>query len=177
MADDLTKLEEHDVRDMEYTHSICTSCHAMIKDFTTGECAHPIEACVLSFTHSVCTDCGAVKTDMEWGRASHAWFASLEEAKYYETHGRLPPPVIPLLGVDVPVRRSLAYEWRNGTLLAGWDPVNDRWRIALAWNRKGMTPPFQLPQKGQKAFHNEMELGWPPMWWVNRRRAKVVPAE
>jgi hypothetical protein len=41
--------------------------------------------------HIVCDDCGAVQVSgADWGIASRKWFQSLEVAKFYRDHGRLP---------------------------------------------------------------------------------------
>jgi len=37
--------------------------------------------------------CGAIKTDNLWGLASNNWFKSVEEAEYYQKHGKYPEPI------------------------------------------------------------------------------------
>lgn len=42
------------------------------------------------WNYTQCKDCGAVHTGSDWGIAAHTWFKSLDVAKFYQTHGRLP---------------------------------------------------------------------------------------
>lgn len=46
----------------------------------------------VEYDHIKCLDCGHVKTDLsqDWGISRDKWFASLEIAKFYQTHGYLP---------------------------------------------------------------------------------------
>lgn len=37
-----------------------------------------------------CRDCGGFRTDSGWGIASRRWFASRDEASFYQKNGRLP---------------------------------------------------------------------------------------
>jgi hypothetical protein len=43
--------------------------------------------------HVSCTDCYAVCVDSGWGIAAGRWFPSLEVARFYKQHGRLPEPL------------------------------------------------------------------------------------
>ncbi|MDE4917761.1 hypothetical protein ACUXAV_005105 [Cupriavidus metallidurans] len=42
------------------------------------------------YDHTECLDCGSVLADSDWGIASNKRFKSLEEARFYQKHGRLP---------------------------------------------------------------------------------------
>lgn len=40
--------------------------------------------------HVECEVCRAVYTDEDWGIAKHRWFHSIDAARFYQQHGRLP---------------------------------------------------------------------------------------
>lgn len=46
-----------------------------------------------SYEYVTCNNCGAVRTDSKWGIASNTWFRNLNEAKFYQQHGRSPEPL------------------------------------------------------------------------------------
>lgn len=48
-----------------------------------------------SYDHYVCSECGSIKTDSHssWGIAKNTWFKSVDEARFYKKHGRLPEKV------------------------------------------------------------------------------------
>ena len=118
---------------------------------------------MLCSTHSLCMGCGAIKTDMNWGQASHSWFDSLATARYYETHGKLPGAAIPISGEVEPRRDGIVYEWGNGVFKIGRNAKRGKgWHLLLCWHRVGLTPPYKLPGPGERAFHQEIELCWPP---------------
>ena len=60
-------------------------------DAPANECQH--NEGEASYTHWNCLDCGAIKTDGGWGIASRKWFPSVDVAKFYQQHGRMPEPV------------------------------------------------------------------------------------
>lgn len=45
---------------------------------------------IAKYDHRVCADCGVIKTDSMWKIAKNMWFNSYDDAKFYESHGRLP---------------------------------------------------------------------------------------
>jgi len=53
------------------------------------QCEHEY---VTGYDHGTCKKCGWIFTDGGWGIAKRMWFKSLDDAKFYKQHGRLPQP-------------------------------------------------------------------------------------
>jgi len=53
------------------------------------QCEHEY---VVRYDHGTCKKCGWIFTDGGWGTAKRMWFKSLDDAKFYKQHGRLPQP-------------------------------------------------------------------------------------
>jgi len=58
-----------------------------------NECKH--KNIITNYTHITCVNCRSIKTDSDrsWGIAKSMWFSSLEEAEFYQLHGRLPETI------------------------------------------------------------------------------------
>lgn len=54
-----------------------------------AQCEHEY---VVRYDHGTCKKCGWIFTDGCWGTAKRMWFKSLDDAKFYKQHGRLPQP-------------------------------------------------------------------------------------
>lgn len=75
------------IREIERTNRVGDLELPVLPD--DAQCEHEY---VVRYDHGTCKKCGWIFTDGCWGTAKRMWFKSLDDAKFYKQHGRLPQP-------------------------------------------------------------------------------------
>jgi hypothetical protein len=87
---DLRECYEERGRELATAEAQLTEANALRERDAAG-CKHASTRA--HWDHVTCTDCYAVRVDSGWGVASGNWFPSLEVARFYKQHGRLPDAI------------------------------------------------------------------------------------